>query len=224
MATLADVRGAVFPAASDASGPLAPVAADVRVAWVRVMRSRVPAFDALDPGDLVVVPAEALAVVAPDPESTAALADALAQARVDGIVAVGDPAAVGQFSETLAASAIPLKLLAAGEPGAVERSAIGFLINRGAELERIAGELERRLESLALAGRGPDALVAEVAIALGRGVALEDRRGAPAAIHAPPGADAAAAARYAGAGRTPAAFRVSLPPTDGGRTGGSLAL
>jgi hypothetical protein len=35
------------------------------IAWVRILRARVPAFDALDPGDLVIAPASALAVVAP---------------------------------------------------------------------------------------------------------------------------------------------------------------
>ena len=37
------------------------------VAWVRVLRARVPALDVLDPGDLVIVPAAALSVVAPGP-------------------------------------------------------------------------------------------------------------------------------------------------------------
>ncbi len=224
MATLADLWASVFPAAIDASAAAAPAPEEVTVGWVRVMRSRVPAFDALDPADLVIVPAAALSVVAPDAAATTALAEALAGARVAGVLVVGEAMAPALLAEALAERAVPLCVLATGEPGSVERSAIGFLVNRRAELDRIAGELERRLESLALAGRGPDALVGEVAAALCRGVALEDRRGAVAAVHVPPGADTAAAARFRGAAGAPPAIRVPLPPTDGGRSGGALAL
>ncbi|HEU4673264.1 MAG TPA: helix-turn-helix domain-containing protein [Candidatus Limnocylindrales bacterium] len=224
MATLADLRASIFPAAIDASAAAAPPPEEIAVGWVRVMRSRVPAFDALDAADLVVAPGEALTVAAPDAAATVALADALSEARVAGVLVVGLPAAPGGLAESLGARAVRLYVLATGEPGSVERSAIGFLVNRRAELDRIAGDLERRLESLALAGRGSDALVGEVAAALGRGVALEDRRGTPAAVHAPPGADTAAAARFLGAaGRSPA-IRVPLPGAEGARTGGSLAL
>jgi purine catabolism regulator len=223
VATLAELRAAVFPAAVDASASALPLDG-VSVGWVRVMRARVPAFDALDPGDLVIVPPAALAVVAPDGPSVAALADALADGDVAGVLAVGDPEVPAAFVEALAGRGVPLFVLATGEPGSVERSAIGFIVNRRAELDRIAAALERRLESLALAGRGLDDLVAEVATALNRGVALEDRRGVTSALHAPPAAEPAVVARHVGATRGSKAFRVPLPRTEDAGSGGSLAL
>ena len=60
----ADVWAALFPAALPASAPAAEQLSR-EVAWVRVLKARVPAFDALDAGDLVIVPATVLAVVAP---------------------------------------------------------------------------------------------------------------------------------------------------------------
>ncbi|HYM84400.1 MAG TPA: hypothetical protein VEY67_09645, partial [Candidatus Dormibacteraeota bacterium] len=72
MATLRDVREAVFPGAV-AVGPVDPAALETVVGWVRVLRARVPAFDALDPGDVVVVPRTALPVVAPSEADVHAL-------------------------------------------------------------------------------------------------------------------------------------------------------
>ena len=42
-----------------------PTAGEREVGWVRVLKSRVPAFDALEAGDLAIIPGPALAVVAP---------------------------------------------------------------------------------------------------------------------------------------------------------------
>ena len=53
MATLRDLHGALFPTARSVGGPpgvLDPVRADRDIAWVRVLKARVPAFDALEPG------------------------------------------------------------------------------------------------------------------------------------------------------------------------------
>ena len=64
------------------------------ISWVRVMTARVPAFDALEAGDLAIVPAAALAVVAPGADELRALVDACVAARLSGLLLVeGDEAA-----------------------------------------------------------------------------------------------------------------------------------
>jgi PucR family transcriptional regulator, purine catabolism regulatory protein len=229
VASLNEVRAAIFPAAvrlsSSAAGARAGADrdADARdVGWVRVMRPRVPAFDAVDPADLVVVPIPAIAIVAPDDQSIRSLVDALAAADVAAILLVGDDAPSDTFVAALSGTGLPAWRLEQAEPAAVERSLIGYLVNRRAEIERLVGELERRLEALALADRGLDALIGELSATLGRAVALEDRRGRASAVHVPPGADGTSVAPYA-AGSTPVALRVALPTPDGAR-GPTLAL
>ena len=59
------------------------------VAWVRVLTPRVPAFDALDAGDLALVPAAALATLAAGGIEPASIVDALSQAGAVGALIVG---------------------------------------------------------------------------------------------------------------------------------------
>ena len=207
------------------------------ITWVRVMRARVPAFDALEPGDLAIVPASALAVVAPGDEEVRAFAAACAAARVSGLLLVdrasepADPtgAAHGHdFFDPLQAALRDVGLAALrvprADPVALERSIIGFLVTRGAEFDRQAALLEGRLERLALDGGGPVALVGAIAKFLGRAVALEGRRGDTLAVHAPPDVPEAATAvsRYHARPRQAVALRVALPGASG--RAGSLAL
>ncbi|HET7027980.1 MAG TPA: helix-turn-helix domain-containing protein [Candidatus Limnocylindrales bacterium] len=223
MTTVAELRDVVFPAAIEVIDAPGRAAGRAHVVgWVRVMRARVPAFDALEPNDLVVVPAAALAVVAPDETTAGALVDALGAADVAGVVLVGEPPP-DAFAARVARAGIAAYLLARGDPGTLERSAIGFLVNRDAELERLAGGLERRLEALALGERGLDALVSEVATTLGRAAALEDRLGRAVSVQAPAGVDPSTAARYV-AGTGGGSWRVSLPARSGATGGGALVV
>jgi hypothetical protein len=234
MASLTEVHEAVFAAAH----PLGP-ATDAStfeplVGWVRVLRARVPAFDSLESGDLVLVPATALAVVAPGPSELTDLVAAFARARIAGIVVVGGAAgdapgpaeAAGALASTAVEAGLPTFRLDEGDPGTLERSIIGFLVNQRAELERQAALLVGRLERLALGGADLPGLVAEIGGDFGRAVALEGRRGDPITVHAPLAdpAAAAAVARYLAGSRT-AALRVRLPGPGPGTSGaGTLAL
>lgn len=230
MATLAELREAVFPAALPVAGPeshLAGLGPDAVVTWVRVLRARVPAFDTLEPGDLVIVPASALEVVAAGPGDVADLVSAFARSRVAGILIVGEESEAGSALGPSAIDAgLPAFRLEGVEPGSLERSVIGFLVNRRAELEHQAALLEQRLERLALGATDLPGLVAEIGAFLGRAVALEGRRGDALAVHAPlsdPGA-AAAVGRYL-AGSRAAGLRVRLPgPRSGAPEGGALVL
>ena len=201
------------------------------IAWVRVMRARVPAFDALEPGDLAVVPASALAVVASGAAELRELVTACAAARVSGLILVepdsGSAAAatgLDALAMALEAADLPAVRVPRSDPAILERSLIGFLVTQGAELDRQAALLEARLEGLALDGGGPEALVGAVATFLGRAVALEGKRGNALAVHAPPEVEEAAIAvtRYHAHPRRAVALRVTLPTTGG--AAGSLAL
>ena len=214
MATFGELWAAILPAALPVAPP-DPAHPDREVGWVRVLKARVPAFDALDAGDVAIVPASALAVVAPGPGEIATLVEALATARCAGILLIESDGPDGPDPGLAAATVREgMPVLRAGHVDAnqLERSVIGFLLNRRAELEHQAGLLEATLEEVALGSGDVGALIATVAGFLGRAVALEGRRGEVVAVHAPetaPGAAAAVSAYLAGT-RT-AALRVPLP-------------
>lgn len=205
------------------------------IAWVRVLRARVPAFDALDPGDLVVAPASALAVVAPGEGELRELVAALAAVPVSGVLLVeGDPAvaatpgspSLDAVASVVAGAGLHALRVQRTEIASLERSLVGYIVSRGAELERQAALLEGELRRRALEGGGVAGLVATVSSFLGRAVALEAGRGEPLVVHAPVEAPSAAgdAARYEAGARDQAAvaLRVALPSASG--AAGSLVI
>lgn len=172
-----------------------------QIAWVRVLRARVPAFDALEAGDLVVAPPSALAVVAPGRSELGDLVAALAAVPVSGLLLpAGDSGAAGPdaISETLRAAGLPGLRVEGSDAAALERSVVGFIVARGAELERQAALLEAELRRRALEGAGVTGLIATVSGFLGRALVLEAGRGEAIVVHAPAEAPSAAAdaARY----------------------------
>lgn len=211
MTDLASLAAELLPGAAWVAGerPGRPIA------WVRVLRARVPAFDALEPGDLVVASASSLAVVAPDAAELRDLVAALAAVPVSGVLLVDTEASA---AEALAAAGIPAIRVERTDPIELERSVVGFIVAGGAELERQASLLEAELRRRALEGGGVAALVGAVSGFLGRALALEAGRGAALVVHAPPEAPRAAAdaARYqARASESAVALRVPLPPAAG---------
>jgi hypothetical protein len=194
----------------------------------------VPAFDALEAGEVAIVPASALAVVAPGPAELAGLVAALVAAPVAGVVIVEGDVSGGpgqefgaRFAEAAAAAGLAALVADRVDPLGLERSAIGYLVNRRAELERQASELERQLEQLALAGRGLDSFATAIGAFLDRAVAIERRRGDALAIHAPAGlpSHAATVARYH-ARPSEVSLRIPLPAGPGAETApvGSLVI
>jgi PucR family transcriptional regulator, purine catabolism regulatory protein len=229
MATLGELQQALFPDARVLGAPrLTRDRAAREVSWVRVMKSRVPVFEALDPGDLAVIPGQALAAVAAA-TGTQDLVAALARTRIPGILLVGGDDEGGSFG-SLGTAAVELGLTVLrvdrDDPVALERSVIGFLVNQRAELDRQAEDLQRDLARLALRGHGLDALAAAIGAALGRGVAIEGPHGDRLALHVPadrPGA-AAAVTRYL-ARPSNVAMRTEIPaPADEETGGGALVL
>jgi hypothetical protein len=113
------------------------------------------------------------------------------------------------------------------DPVALERSVIGFLVNRRAELDRRAADLEAQLARFALLGRGLDMQAATIGSFLGRAVVIEGRRGDPIAVHAPADVPSAAAAvaRYLARPSGAGALRVEIPaPAGEPGAGGRLVL
>jgi purine catabolism regulator len=230
VAKLGDLVRTILPLARPIGAvSLDPARAEREVTWVRVLKARVPAFDALDAGDLAIIPGAALAIVAPNPHEIEELAAALARAGVPAVVLVegdGDPESVEALGTAAFEAGVTVLRIGREDPVALERSVIGFLVNRRAELDRRAAELEGQLARLALLGRGFDVLVGTIGAFLGRAVVIEGRRGDPIAVHAPaelPGA-AAAVSRYL-AKPSVAALRVDIPaPAVDPGAGGRLAL
>lgn len=230
MATLRDLHQAIFPAARPANGGVLESEQGSReVAWVRVLKARVPAFDALEQGELAIIPGPSLAVVAPGRPQTEELAAALAHAKVPAVLLVdgdgGGEALDGLAEDGLRAGLTVLRM-GRTDPVGLERSVIGFLVNRRAELDRRAAQLEARLARLALLGRGLDTLAAAIGSFFGRAVVIEGRRGDPIAVHAPADApDAATAvAAYLSQPAT-VALRVPIPAAAGDPgPGGQLVL
>lgn len=230
MATLGELQQALFPDARVLGAPrLTRDRAAREVAWVRVMKARVPAFEALDPGDLAVIPGQALAAIASVPSGTQDLVAALARARIPGVLLVGGEDEGSAFA-TLGAAAIELGLTVLrvdrDDPVALERSVIGFLVNQRAELDRQAEDLQRDLARLALRGHGLDALAAAIGAALGRGVAIEGPHGDRLALHVPADRpDAAGAVTRYLARPSNVAMRTEIPAAaDDAGGGGALVL
>ncbi len=210
MATLGELCATLLPAAV-AAVPIPDEAADRRVGWVRVLRSRVPALDALEAGDLVIAPASVAAAVIRAPDGADAMADALAD-RASALLLTGRDEGSAALVEAAGRRGIPVLRIPDAEAAQLERSVIAWLVNRRAALEEQAAALERRLEQLALGGADLAALVAAVGGFLGRAAVLEGRRGDALAVHAPaeiPSA-AAAASRFLATG-SGVALRMPLP-------------
>ena len=219
MASLQELHRALFPTARPVGSTRLTVDQGARdVGWVRVLAGGARPFEAVEPGDLVIVPSG----VETGPE----LAAALVRAGVPAVLVVAGPSAEAS-TRTLASAGLTTLTIARVDPVALERSIIGFLVNRRAELDRRAAELEAQLARFALQGRGLDVQAATIGAFLGRAVVIEGRKGDALAVHAPADVPAAAAAvaRYLARPSGPVALRVGIagPAGDPG-PGGRLVL
>ena len=155
---------------------------------------------------------------------------ALARARVPAVLLVDGETgrdALDALGDAVTAAGLTALQLGRVDPVALERSVIGFLVNRRAELDRRAADLESQLARLALLGGGLDVQAATIGSFLGRAVVIEGRRGDPIAVHAPADVPAAAGAvaRYLARPSSGAALRVAIPaPAGEPGAGGRLVL
>ena len=219
MATLADLWHSVFPNAHRL-GLLDAERWAVEVAWVRVLKPRVPAFDILEPGDLAMIPASSLTLVASSKGELDGLVDALVRSKVCGVLIVGseERALDVVLGGALAGVGLPALRVDHADAGLLERSIIGFLVNRRAELERQAAALEYQLQQLALLGRGLDVLASAIGAFAGRAVIIENRHGDAFVMHVPSDQPAAAAASVARYHANPDSVALRLPLPTGERS------
>ena len=209
--TVEQLWRAVFPQASSLG---TSESLSRSVAWVRVLKARTPAFDALDADDLAIVPVPALAGLASYGVDATFVVEAVSAAGGSGVIVLGDANEAPATAVLSGAARRGLAALALAEAdiNALERSAISFVVNARAELDARAAELESDLEQAALAGAGADGLAAVISRFFARPVAIEADDGRVLAVHA--GAELTAAApavsAYLRRGRG-AALRTPLP-------------
>jgi hypothetical protein len=145
MTTLHELQRSVFPAARPVgTADLLPEHAAQDVAWVRVLRPRVPAFDALERGDLAIIPGPALAVVAPDAARLDEVVRALVRARVAAVLLVeGDAGGtnLAALGDAVAAAGGVALALGRTDPAALERRLIGALIEQPTVAEPAVGDV-----------------------------------------------------------------------------------
>src|SRR5579862_6308025 len=144
------------------------------VTWATTFRSRPPALDHLEGGELVLLSLAAVRVV--DASLTLARIVTTLQERhvaavaVDGLI---DEAA----SRAADAAGLALLALPAGaDLHGLERSIIGLLVNKQAELQARTSQLQRQLTQVAMQGKGLSGIAAEFARQSGKSVAIFDAR------------------------------------------------
>ncbi|HLY65388.1 MAG TPA: PucR family transcriptional regulator ligand-binding domain-containing protein, partial [Chloroflexota bacterium] len=144
------------------------------VTWATTFRSRPPALDHLEGGELVLLSLAAVRVV--DASLTLARIVTTLQERhvaavaVDGLI---DEAA----SRAADAAGLALLALPAGaDLHGLERSVIGLLVNKQAELQARTSQLQRQLSQVAMQGKGLSGIAAEFARQTGKSVAVFDAR------------------------------------------------
>ena len=147
---------------------------DTPVTWATTFRSRPPALDHLEGGELVLLSLAAVRVVDAS-LSLARIVTNLHERRVSAISVEGEvDAAAVQAADELA---LPLLAMPDGaDLHGLERSIIGLLVNKQAELQARTAQLQRQLTQVAMQGKGLDGIAAEFARQTGKSVAVFDAR------------------------------------------------
>jgi purine catabolism regulator len=148
--------------------------AGATVTWATTFRSRPPALDHLEGGELVLLSLSAVRIV--DASLTLArIIGGLHERKVSAIAVDGeiDGAAIEE------ADRLEMPLLAMAEGAdlhGLERSVIGLLVNKQAELQARTAQLQRQLTQLAMQGKGLAGIAGEFARQTGKSVAIYDAR------------------------------------------------
>lgn len=148
--------------------------AGANVTWATTFRSRPPALDHLEGGELVLVSLAAVRIVDAS-LSLARILSTLHERRVAALAVEGDV----DEAAIEAADRAQLPLLAV-PPGsdlhALERSIIGLLVNKEAELQARTTQLQRQLTQVAMQGKGLIGIASEFAKQTGKSVGVFDVR------------------------------------------------
>ncbi|MBV8085006.1 MAG: helix-turn-helix domain-containing protein [Chloroflexi bacterium] len=152
---------------------------DATVTWATTFRTRAPMLDHLEGGELVLLSLATAHVVDPQLTLTSILSmlheRAVAALAVDGEI---DEMAMSTTDQLR----MPLLALPAGaDLYGLEKSIVGLVLNKQAELQARAAQLQRQLTQVAMQGKGLAGIAAELAKATGRSVAVYDARLQPLA-------------------------------------------
>ena len=149
--------------------------AEGTVTWATTFRSRPPALEHLEGGELVLLSLAAVRVVDAS-LSLAHIVSTLRERRVSAVAVDGeiDAAAIEEAERT----ELPLLAVPSGaDLHGLERSIIGLLVNKEAELQARTSQLQRQLTQVAMQGKGLSGIAAEFARQTGKSVAFFDARG-----------------------------------------------
>ncbi len=147
---------------------------ETAVTWATTFRSRPPALDHLEGGELVLLSLAAVRVV----DASLSLARIITNLRERGVAAI---AVDGELDQAAVAAAdqvgLPLIALPSGaDLHGLERSVIGLLVNKQAELQARTVQLARQLTQVAMQGKGLTGIAAEFARQTGKSVEVFDAR------------------------------------------------
>jgi purine catabolism regulator len=155
------------------------------VAWARVLRAQPPALEGVEGGDMALLSLEMLGL-ADDLLSPGTMVREMARLGVAAAAIVGEvPADLGAVADE---EGLPLlSLPATASLRVVEKSVIGLVLNRRAELEQRGVQMYRQLAQCITTGKGLDAIVATLSEITGKAVALQDHSLRLKLSFAPPG-------------------------------------
>ncbi|MGH2366214.1 MAG: helix-turn-helix domain-containing protein [Chloroflexota bacterium] len=145
-----------------------------QVSWATTFRSRPPALDHLEGGELVLLSPGAVRVV----DASLSVSRIITNLQQRGVSALAVAGTVERDAIQAAdASVLPvIELAATADLHGLERSIIGLLVNKEAELESRANQIQRQLTQAAMQNRGLDGIVRELATLTGKSVAVRDTR------------------------------------------------
>jgi PucR family transcriptional regulator, purine catabolism regulatory protein len=168
--TLSEILQLALPAGSRVLTGSAELAR--RVHWARLLRARLPGLSSVEPGELLILPTGLLDALG-EPRVLPRLFASLIEAGVTAFALAGEP-----HESVLAAcrfSGTPLLQVPSGTPLAdVERSIVGLILDRDAQLRRRADEIYGRLLTSMLGNAGLPALLAALSEATALRAAVFD--------------------------------------------------
>jgi purine catabolism regulator len=152
-------------------------------AWARLIHLEASAIERLEPGDVVLA---SLPLESDTPH--ALLASVLRSLATRGISALAVASPVPPGAQALAdAVGIPLLAVPPGTRLAeVEKSIIGLIVNRRAEVEQRGVQIYRRLAQQTIENRGIEAIIETLAEIIVKPVVVENERGIVEIYHSPP--------------------------------------
>ncbi|HLG52242.1 MAG TPA: helix-turn-helix domain-containing protein [Chloroflexota bacterium] len=157
---------------------------DRAVTWARLIHLDQPSFERLEAGELALA---ALPVQSEAPHALlASILQALSGRGISGL-AVSGPVPPGAQALADAIGTPLLGMPSSARLAEIEKSVIGLVVNRRAELEQRGIEIYRRLAQQTIENRGIEAILETLAEITGKSVVVENADGELELFRSPPG-------------------------------------